>query len=88
MQVTHHLRIYPRDSDHPDIECLCNYDNGMSIISIITNSRPDIRFFITFNDLFENVNLFDGNENVSGLMKDKSCYYSPSNPIPKTSRKS
>jgi hypothetical protein len=86
MQVTHYLRIYPRDGEYPDIECLCDYNNGMSIISIITNSKPDIRFFITFNALFENIDIFDGREDVSGLRRDKNCYYSPSDP--KTSRKS
>ena len=82
MNVTHYLNIYPRDSNYPNFNCLCDYNSGMSIISIITKSEPDVRFFITFNEMFNNVDIFDGSQDAPGLVRDKTCYYSPSKVTP------
>jgi hypothetical protein len=72
MIITHYLEIYPRDTDIPKLECLCDRDSGITIISNILDFKLEKRFFITFTNIDEG-----SNEVIKGLGKDGQCYYSP-----------
>ena len=70
MNVTHHLRIYARDHDNSNIECLCDRVSGILIISSILHHKLEERYFVEFRDL-----LNQQDEKLKGYKRDGSCYY-------------